>query len=279
MTRILLLALLAVMVTINSHAALSVSPERVSNGGVALLRWQGESLSFGVIRFRDQVIYLYPDAAGAIALIPVGLDVPAGAYRLPAALVDRQGRTTFAEIPLQIVVAQRPVERLSLPERMVTPTAEDLARIERESRLLGQVYSLRSPRLWTDFMRPVNDPVNSVFGKRRILNGKPKAPHSGTDFRSAAGTPVRVLSDGRVAFVGDLFYTGKTVVVDHGEGLISLYAHLSETLVTEGMRLAAGTALGKVGSTGRSTGAHLHLTVRLLGERIDPMALLALFEE
>ncbi|MEJ2520611.1 MAG: M23 family metallopeptidase, partial [Desulfuromonadales bacterium] len=84
---------------------------------------------------------------------------------------------------------------------------------------------------------------------------------------------------GRVAFVGDLFYTGKTVVVDHGEGLISLYAHLSETLVTEGMSLAAGTALGKVGSTGRSTGAHLHLTVRLLGERIDPMALLALFEE
>ena len=109
------------------------------------------------------------------------------------------------------------------------------------------------------------------------MNGKPRSPHSGTDFRSPAGTPVKALSNGRVALVDDLFYTGKTVVVDHGEGLFSLYGHLSETEVDQGHELLAGDVVGKVGSTGRSTGAHLHLSVKLLGERIDPLALLSLY--
>jgi murein DD-endopeptidase MepM/ murein hydrolase activator NlpD len=111
------------------------------------------------------------------------------------------------------------------------------------------------------------------------MNGKPKSPHSGTDFRSSVGTPVRSISSGRVVLVSDLFYTGQTVVVDHGEGLLSVYAHLSKILVEENHELQVGDVLGKVGSTGRSTGAHLHLTVRLLGERIDPLALLAIFDD
>jgi murein DD-endopeptidase MepM/ murein hydrolase activator NlpD len=90
---------------------------------------------------------------------------------------------------------------------------------------------------------------------------------------------VRPISNGRVAVVSDLFYTGNTVVVDHGEGLFSLYAHLSEILVEEGHDLLTTDVLGKVGSTGRSTGAHLHLTVKLFGERIDPLALLTAFKD
>ncbi len=105
------------------------------------------------------------------------------------------------------------------------------------------------------------------------MNGKPRAPHSGTDFRSPQGTPVRSISNGRIVLVDDLFYTGKTVVLDHGEGLFSLYAHLSRVLVEEGHELLVGDVLGEVGSTGRSTGAHLHLTVKLLGERVDPESL------
>ena len=126
---------------------------------------------------------------------------------------------------------------------------------------------------------PVSDPISSVFGKRRVMNGKPKSPHSGTDFRGPSGTPVHSISNGRVALVADLFYTGQTVVVDHGEGLLSIYAHLSKVLVAEESELQVGDVLGEVGSTGRSTGAHLHLTVRLLEERVDPLALLAIFEE
>lgn len=258
---------------------LSLLSPQVHNGEVAVLRWQGEPLSFGVVRFMDEALYLYPDAEGAIALLPVGLDVSAGDYPLLAALVDLQGRTTAIELTLRVDYKDRPQEHLTLPERMVTPADDDIVRINREANLLREKYALRSSRLWTTFERPVDGEVSSVFGKRRTMNGKPKSPHSGTDFRGPTGTPVRSISNGRVALVSDLFYTGQTVVVDHGEGLISLYAHLSKVLVEEGHELLVGDVLGKVGSTGRSTGAHLHLTVRLLGTRVDPLALLAVFEE
>jgi murein DD-endopeptidase MepM/ murein hydrolase activator NlpD len=258
---------------------LTLFSPRVYNGEVALLRWQGEPLSFGVVRFRDNVFYLYPDPEGAVVLLPVGLNVPAGDYPLTVALADMRGQTTAAELTLRVDYKARPEEHLTLPERMVTPVAKDLARIKRESSLLKQRYALRSQRLWATFALPVSEPVSSVFGKRRVLNGKPKSPHSGTDFRSPSGTPVRSISNGRVALVADLFYTGKTVVVDHGEGLVSVYAHLSKVLVEEESELKIGDVLGEVGSTGRSTGAHLHLTVRLLEERVDPLALLAIFED
>ena len=262
-----------------SGGELVLQAPQVGNGGVAVLRWLGEPLSFGVVRFRDTIFYLYPDKQGAVALLPVSLEVPAGEYPLLAALADQQGQTKTAELVLLVEHKKRPEEKLTLPEKMVTPVERDVARINRESRLLTERFALRSPRFWTVFKRPVTDPVSSIFGKRRVMNGKPKSPHSGTDFRSPAGTPVHAISSGRVILVDDLFYTGKTVIIDHGEGLFSLYAHLSKVLVEEGRDLRAGDALGKVGSTGRSTGAHLHLTVRLLGERIDPLALLAAFED
>lgn len=252
---------------------------QVYNGEVAVLRWQGKPLSFGVVRFNNDVLYLYPDSAGAIVLLPVGLDAPAGDYAVVAALVDQLGQTTSAELMLRVDYKTRPEEHLALPERMVTPSKKDLARINREANLLNETFSLRSPRFWTAFEAPVDDEVSSVFGKRRIMNGKQKSPHSGTDFRSPTGTPVRPISNGRVALVADLFYTGNTVVVDHGEGLFSLYGHLSEVVVNEGHDLLANEVLGRVGSTGRSTGAHLHLTVKLLGERVDPLALLAVLKD
>jgi murein DD-endopeptidase MepM/ murein hydrolase activator NlpD len=258
---------------------LSLRSVQVHNGEVAVLRWQGDPLSFGVVRFNNEVFYLYPDSAGAIALLPVGLDVSAGHYPVLAAMVDLQGRTTTTELPLSVVEKKRPEERLSLPERMVTPSRKDQERINRENNRLKEIFASKSPRLWTTFEKPVDDAVSSVFGKRRVLNGKPKSPHSGTDFRSPSGTPVRPISNGRVVQVSNLFYTGNTVVVDHGEGLFSLYAHLSETLVEEGHDLLVNDVLGKVGSTGRSTGAHLHLTVKLFGERVDPLALLAAFKD
>lgn len=256
---------------------LVLHPAQVSNGEVAALQWRGEPLSFGVARFRDEVIYLYPDPTGAVALLPVALDVSAGVYPLQIALVDKRGKTTAKELLLHVEHKERPLEHLSLPKRMVSPPEKDLERISRENDKLKKVFSQRSKRLWTTFERPVGEEVSSVFGKRRLMNGKPRSPHSGTDFRSPAGTPIKALSNGRVALVDDLFYTGKTVVVDHGEGLFSLYAHLSATQAVEGHELLVGDVVGKVGSTGRSTGAHLHLTVKLLGERVDPLSLLSLY--
>jgi len=277
--RIVMVCLIMLMASTTAWCELRLQTPMVSNGEIALLRWRGEPLSFGVVRFRDHVIYLSPDSDGAVALLPVGLDVPAGGYPVTAALVDRQGRTVARELVLQVADKERPLEHLTLPERMVTPNAEDTARIIRENHKLNALYQLRSERYWTGFVPPVSDPVSSVFGKRRMMNGKPRSPHSGTDYRSPAGTPVHSVSNGRVVLTDDLFYTGNTVVVDHGDGLLSVYAHLSEIAVQAGHSLLAGEVLGKVGSTGRSTGAHLHLSVRLLGERVDPVSLLSVFDE
>ncbi len=254
---------------------LLLTPQVVKNGGVAVLRWTGEPPDFGVVRLADRIIYLYPDRAGAIALLPVPLDMPPGLYPLPTAVVAADGTTHAFELELQVRHQPRPEESLTLPERMVSPSEPaDLERIARDSLLLNDVFARQSERVWDTFARPVAEPVSSVFGKRRLLNGQPRAPHSGTDFRSPAGTSVRALSSAQVVLVEELFYTGRTVVLDHGEGLFSVYAHLSASTVQAGEAVSVGEVIGKVGSTGRSTGPHLHLSVRLLGARVDPMLLL-----
>jgi len=130
--------------------------------------------------------------------------------------------------------------------------------------------------LWSGpFVRPVPDAANSAFGTRSVFNGEPRSPHSGADFSSQPGTPVKSPNAGRVVLAGDLYFTGNTVVIDHGAGLLSLFAHLRAITVRESDSVTAGTVIGEVGATGRVTGPHLHWTVRLNGARVDPMSLLA----
>lgn len=258
---------------------LSATPAEVVNGGAVVLRWEGDLPSFAVVRFNDQVLYLYPDRDGAVALLPIPLEMPAGVYPVLGAVVDQRGESTPVSTEVHVSRLERSLEKLTLPKEMVSPKDPVvLERIARERARLGALFSQRTLRLWDDFVRPVSEPVSSVFGKRRLLNGQPRAPHSGTDFRSPVGTPVHAMSTGRVVLNDALFYTGNTVVLDHGEGLFSLYAHLSSSQVGVGELIPSGAIVGKVGSTGRSTGPHLHLTVRLLGDRIDPLLLLAAFQ-
>jgi murein DD-endopeptidase MepM/ murein hydrolase activator NlpD len=164
---------------------------------------------------------------------------------------------------------------------MVTPTQSKIVKqIEKDRKRLDQVFKRRQPVLFAPpFLRPVDGEVISAFGLRRILNGIPKSPHNGIDFRGAAGTPVKAMARGEVALAGDLYYTGKTVILDHGGGLFSLYAHLETLAVTPGSMVDTGKKIGTVGSTGRSTGPHLHMGTRLGKARIDPLALLALFAD
>ncbi len=118
--------------------------------------------------------------------------------------------------------------------------------------------------------------ANSAFGTRSVFNGERRSPHRGADFLSPAGTPVAAPSTGVVLLAGDLYYTGGTVVLDHGAGLISIFAHLSSVDTKTGERVEAGAVLGKVGATGRVTGAHLHWTLLANGVRVDPLSLLEL---
>jgi murein DD-endopeptidase MepM/ murein hydrolase activator NlpD len=171
--------------------------------------------------------------------------------------------------------------RLTVDDLYVEPPAEVIARIQEETALLAALWEASVPeRLWTGaFARPVPDPANSVFGSRSVFNGQPRSPHAGADFRSGAGTAVRAPNAGRVVLARDLYFSGHTVVIDHGLGLLSLFAHLSRIDVVVDAPVAAGQVIGLVGATGRVTGAHLHWAVRLNGARVDPLSLLALLGE
>lgn len=169
------------------------------------------------------------------------------------------------------------VQRIDgLPPRKVTPTPEDLERIRLDGAAIAAVRARDSSRadFASRFQWPVRGRVSGVFGSQRILNGKPRSPHGGVDVVAPLGTAVVASADGVVVLAHpDMFFTGRTVMIDHGHGLASVYAHMSEILVTQGQRVARGTPIGRVGASGRATGFHLHWGVSLFGTRLDPALL------
>ncbi len=171
-----------------------------------------------------------------------------------------------------------PVQNLSLPEEMTRFDKETLERIRREAQHLEERFShVSSPPAWSfPFLPPVADFRPKGFGSRRIINGEPRSPHAGVDVILPAGTPVVAIADGVVAFAGEQFFGGNSVVLDHGGGMFSVYYHMQEYVVSEGQHVVRGERIGAVGASGRATGPHLHFSVRAAGGRIDPSLLFAL---
>jgi len=167
--------------------------------------------------------------------------------------------------------------RIRVNPKFVDPPAGALPRIVEETKLLNELFRRNASleRLWTlDAVRPVEGVNVSGFGVRSVLNGKPRGPHAGLDLAAVTGTPVHAPTPGIVVYARPFYFSGNTVILDHGHGLISTMAHLSAIDVTEGQRVAKGELLGKVGATGRVTGPHLHWAVRLHGDRVDPLKLI-----
>ena len=221
---------------------------------------------------------VYPDGDRAWrALVGIDLDVKPGTYPVT---VEAGAGATRARATYDLVVKPRVfrTRRLTVDEAFVTPPPSEQGRIESEAALLAGVWKVPSAeRLWiAPFVRPVPHEANSAFGTRSIFNGKPRNAHGGADFLSPGGTPIQAPNAGRVAVARDLYFSGNTVIIDHGLGLFSTLAHLSAIGVHEGDRVTAGQILGRVGATGRVTGPHLHWAVRASGARVDPLSLLAL---
>ncbi|VAV83774.1 Phage endopeptidase (ACLAME 35) [hydrothermal vent metagenome] len=173
------------------------------------------------------------------------------------------------------------VDRLTLPPEMVNPGKKARRRIRRERKDVAKAVQTESAadRLWeSPFIMPVSGKVTSSFGRRRILNGQEKSPHSGVDIRTPKGRRIRASNRARVAFTGYLYYTGKTVILDHGQGLFTSYCHLSKIKVKKGDMVARGKIVGLAGSTGRSTGPHLHWSAKLQGARVSPLDLVSITE-
>jgi len=167
-----------------------------------------------------------------------------------------------------------------LPEKKVTPPKEVYERIKRENKIIGEARAVESNLTFfkNKFISPLDKSiVTGVYGSQRILNGKPKWPHYGIDFAAKEGTKIKAMLDGKATMVQpDLFYTGGTLIFDHGHGISTLYMHMKDIYVKKGQEVKQGEIIGTVGSTGRSTGPHLDVRLNWFGTRLDPATVLNL---
>jgi murein DD-endopeptidase MepM/ murein hydrolase activator NlpD len=228
---------------------------------------------------REVVFYPDPDGKTWRGLVGVDLESPPARYLL----IVRAIREGHAELSvthdLQVVPKRFPTRRLNVAGRYASPPESALERIRQESERLAAIFQRVTVHRWRGpFVMPVSDHLTSNFGARSIFNGQPRNPHAGIDFQSQVGTPVRAPGAGEIVLAESLFFTGNTVIVDHGLGLYSLLAHLSRIDVQRGHPVESGATVGLVGATGRVTGTHLHWAVRLNEARVDPVSLVAAFQ-
>lgn len=219
-----------------------------------------------------------PDLHSWYALFGAGLNWAPGKY--PLALEGRTPAGTTAKFQQELEVGKEayPLVELKVQHKFTAPSPRLLRRIRKEEILKHHTFGESSEaQLWRGpFVAPVQEPVTEQFGVRRIFNGELKSEHQGLDYHAPRGTRVVAANSGTVILARRLFYEGNCVVVDHGEGLMTLYMHLSKFKVKKGQRVRRGQLLGLSGATGRATGPHLHLAVRWEGVYLDPAKLLKL---
>ncbi len=203
-------------------------------------------------------------------------DVP-GTHELAVEVAYPDGAKRLSYNVL-VMKEKYPVQRLTLPKDKVDLDEENLIRVKAEQEQVRTVLEVVSKdRLWQGrFIEPVNGAVSGAFGRVRIINGQSRSPHNGEDIAAPEGTDVVAMNDGIARLTVDHFFSGKGLFVDHGLGLYSMYFHLSEIAVEDGVRVKRGQVIGKVGASGRATGPHLHWGVRLNGARVNPYALVRL---
>lgn len=213
-----------------------------------------------------------------MAFVGLDLDLQPGNHAVSVSAMSATGASTVSH-PLTVVKKAFSTRNLKVDPDFVNPPEAEAARIDRESAALAAAFegnAVADPLSRLTFVRPVPHKANSAFGTRSIFNGEPRNAHGGADFLSPPGAPIKAPAPGKVTLADNLYFSGGTVVVDHGLGIVSLFAHMSTILVKTGDEVPQGKVLGLVGATGRVTGPHLHWTVRVNGARVDPLSFLAL---
>lgn len=231
----------------------------------AQFRWRGESIRVKAVKHPSKQRWR------ADILLALPLDAKADEV-LSISLHDEQH--DFVVMPLRV---RWPESILKVAPKYVAPPPEALPQIERDRRRIRKALDSRTVKRWSlPMARPVPGGITSAFGGRRVFNGQPRAPHKGTDMRCAEGTPVKAAWAGIVLLAETTYFGGKTVYLDHGQGVISSYAHLSAFDVKAGDSVRKGQVVGRSGATGRVTGPHLHFGLHVQGVPVDAMPLLTL---
>jgi murein DD-endopeptidase MepM/ murein hydrolase activator NlpD len=227
----------------------------------------------------DHEFAAFDDGGGLdwAALVGIDLETQPGRYEIKLKGIDKDGKRITAPRMLRVTAKKFPTRVLTVDEKFVNPPADETSRIEGERKRVAAIMETSTPeKLWRGAFRiPVPGEVISTFGKGNVYNSQPRSPHTGTDFRGKTGTPIRAPNAGRIVLAEDLYYSGNTIIIDHGYGLYSYLGHMSKFSVREGDVVKAGEVIGKVGATGRVTGPHLHWSVRLATTQVDPMSLVS----
>ncbi len=288
---ILLLLLLTLFPAARAHAAnwtVRAQPARLVNGGPVLFQvkpparldslkatWLGHDITFS----------FDPGSKTWFALAGVSMETAPGTYALELTGETVAGKSSAAQQlsfskTFAVARARYPKiqVKLNVESKFTEPTPEQQKQIEEGQQIKKDYLNRVTPdREWSGgFTAPATAAISDVFGSERVFNGKTSSPHLGLDFRVPSGTPVAAMNDGTVLLARPLFFEGNFVVIDHGQGLLTLYLHLSEFKVKEGDQVKRGQIVGLSGGTGRATGPHLHVAVRWQGTYLNPAALLRL---
>ncbi|MFZ3265153.1 MAG: M23 family metallopeptidase [Terriglobales bacterium] len=260
---------------------LHYQPTRIVNGSPVAFRvttpkpvrsltgnWLGHEIEFSF----DRQAKMWFAIAGA------SLEIRPGSYPIRFHAETAAGEPISFEKGIPVQGRRYPQVRLKVPDRYTAPSLEEQHEIEEDKKTKEEAFKTLSPeREWRgSFDPPVKAQISDVFGVQRVFNGSVQSTHQGLDFRVPAGTPVAAVNHGQVILARPLFFEGNCVVIDHGQGLLTLYLHLSKFSVKEGDVVRKGQQIGVSGGTGRATGPHLHLAVRWQGVYLNPQTLLAL---
>lgn len=269
---IILIGLVSAKHSFAAEPAIVLSPKKAGPGDIMTVTVKNAA---GPVEgsFNGKHLYFNPAKKDFKAVVGIDLKSDPGTYPL-ALTVDGKSLTR------DVVISRKkyPLQRLTLDEDMVVLSPENEARTDREQLRMAAIWPFDSQRVWSgSFIDPLpGKELGTPFGVRRIINNIPKNPHSGVDITADEGEPVRAPNDGVAILVDDLFYSGNSVVLDHGQGIYTMFFHLSKFTVKYGQAVRKGDVIALVGSTGRSTGAHLHWGARVQGAKVDPLALIKL---
>lgn len=256
------------------HAAGFIAPRNSAvPGGVVTFTLPGGQDEKPVVTHAGRPVMVVRQGDAWLAVVGIPLDVEPGEQAIDVQQPSHDPR----QIPFKVLPKQYRTQQLKVAPGQVNLSPENEERAARESEKVRAALATFSPDapVTLRMAQPVPGPRSSSFGLRRVFNGESRRPHSGMDIAAPTGTPIKAPLAGKVIDVGEYFFNGGNVMIDHGQGLVTMYCHLSKTRVELGQDLVAGDVIGDVGATGRVTGPHLHWGVALSGVMVDPALFLA----
>jgi murein DD-endopeptidase MepM/ murein hydrolase activator NlpD len=263
------LAALALILTTATFVKAALPESAAVPGGVVSIKLTKPFTSIPSVSFNKRAVAVVKHNDSWHAVVGLPLSLKPGQHSID---VDNE------TINFQVTNKQYPEQRITLKNRKhIDLSATDLARHRGEKAKAKKAFKTFDRERTPDFamLKPVEGPYSSPFGLKRFFNNEPRNPHSGLDIAAPTGTPIKAPAEGKVVLTGNFFFNGNVVYVDHGQGVVSMFCHLSKIDVANGDLLNKGDILGKVGATGRVTGPHLHWSLSLNNTRIDPMLMIA----